>query len=67
MVAAKSWPPLLITRKAPLSMVVAETLPPLRTRSVLPEVSVYAPGAVDVVTDVVVPPAEPAELYSISA
>lgn len=53
MVAAKSWPPLLTVRKPPLSMVAAETLPPFKTRSVLPEVSVYA-DVVEVVTDVVV-------------
>ena len=48
-------------------MVAADTLPPLKTRSVLPDVSVYAPDTVDVVTDVVVPPDEAAELKTISA
>jgi len=34
-------------------MVAAETLPPLKTKSVLRAASVYAPIAVDAVTDVV--------------
>jgi hypothetical protein len=54
MAAAKSFPPLLTVREPPLSMVAAETLPPLMTTSALPDVSVYTPEDVVVETDVVV-------------
>ena len=55
MLAEVSAPP-LTTRDAPPSIIAAEIPPPLKTRSVLPDVSVKTPDAVEVVTDVVVPP-----------